>query len=89
MWLRNRAIEAGGHLRSRPMGLEGLEPPTVTKRNSNELRDGEDPRGAESGAVDTETNPIDSDLATVIDGWPSLPKPVKAGIVAMVRAAVE
>lgn len=29
----------------------------------------------------------DPDLVAVIDAWLSLPKPVKAGIVAMVRAA--
>ena len=69
------------------MGLEGLEPPNVTKRNSNELRDVEDPRGAESGAVDPEKALIDADLAAVINAWPCLPKPVKAGIVAMVHAA--
>ena len=28
----------------------------------------------------------DPDLVAVIDAWPRLPKPVKAGIVAMVRA---
>jgi hypothetical protein len=27
------------------------------------------------------------DLQAIIDAWPSLPEPVKAGIVAMVRAA--
>ena len=30
---------------------------------------------------------IDADLAALIDAWPALPEPVKAGIVAMVRAA--
>lgn len=30
---------------------------------------------------------IPQDLATVVDGWPSLPEPIRAGIVAMVRAA--
>lgn len=29
----------------------------------------------------------DSELASVIDAWPSLPEPVKAGILAMVQVA--
>lgn len=32
---------------------------------------------------------IDPDLAAVIDAWPDLPDAVRAGIVAMVRAATE
>ena len=31
----------------------------------------------------------DPDLVAVIDAWLSVPKPVKAGIVALVRAAKE
>ncbi len=32
--------------------------------------------------------PDDPDLAAVVDAWPKLPAAIKAGIVAMVRAAV-
>ena len=71
------------------MGLEGLEPVNVTKRKGNELRDVEDVSGAESGAVGAEKALIDADLAAVIDAWPNLPEAIRAGIVAMVRAAVE
>ena len=39
--------------------------------------------GAESGAPAGG----DADLAAVIDAWRMLPKPIRAGIVAMVRAA--
>jgi hypothetical protein len=39
--------------------------------------------GAESGALAT----IDPDLVFVLDAWPTLPEPIKAGILAMVRAA--
>jgi hypothetical protein len=50
--------------------------------------------GAESGAFDAPNNrhsgsrPSHSDpeLARVIDAWPTLPAPIKAGIVAMVQA---
>jgi hypothetical protein len=31
--------------------------------------------------------PTDRDLATVVDAWPELPEAIKAGIVAMVKAA--
>jgi hypothetical protein len=31
--------------------------------------------------------PIDSDLAVLVQTWPSLPAPVKAGIIAMIKAA--
>ncbi|MCZ6734540.1 MAG: hypothetical protein O7F17_03720 [Planctomycetota bacterium] len=46
-------------------------------------------RAAPSAARSVESDPIDPDLATVIDAWPSLPKPVKAGIVALVNTAIE
>jgi hypothetical protein len=41
--------------------------------------------GAASGIGNT---PIDVDLQAIIERWPDLPDAVKAGIAAMVRAAV-
>jgi hypothetical protein len=33
------------------------------------------------------TTPSDSELARIITAWPSLPKPVRAGVLAMIDAA--
>ena len=47
--------------------------------------------GAESGALGAEmpakAPPTDPDLQTIADAWPTLPAALKAGIVAMVKAA--
>jgi hypothetical protein len=48
---------------------------------------GSDQSGAESGALGTGNGPIDAELAAVIEAWPSLPDAIKAGILAMVKAA--
>ena len=42
---------------------------------------------AESGAVDAWELSNDSGLAEIVEAWQALPIPIKAGIVAMVRAA--
>jgi hypothetical protein len=44
-------------------------------------------RGAQSGAPATQTRPADPDLAALVVAWPNLPEPIKAGILAMIRAA--
>jgi hypothetical protein len=43
--------------------------------------------GAESGAPILANLSIAPELAALIDAWPSLPEPIKAGILALVRAA--
>ncbi len=43
--------------------------------------------GAESGAHDAQSGTFDPDLAAFVDAWPTLPEPLKAGILALVRAA--
>ena len=45
------------------------------------------PGGAESGALAPKTPAIDPALAALIDAWPTLPDAIRAGILAMVRAA--
>ena len=64
--------------------------PTPQDSNSNQKQDlGQAPKdGAAPGAaVVQENSPSDPDLAKVIEAWSELPEPVKAGIVAMVKAA--
>jgi hypothetical protein len=45
------------------------------------------PGGAKSGALAPENPAIDPALAALIDAWPTLPEAIRAGILAMVRAA--
>ena len=44
-------------------------------------------RAAAGAAVEPDNAPIDADLQAIIERWADLPEAVKAGIVAMVRAA--
>jgi hypothetical protein len=63
-----------------PVGLEPsqetLEKPQFSVRG-----------GAESGAVGAENVPNDPRLAAIAEAWPTLPEPIKVGILAMIRAA--
>jgi putative SOS response-associated peptidase YedK len=46
----------------------------------------QDQLGAFLGALASETVPAAPDLAAILSAWPNLPEPVKAGIMAMVKA---
>ena len=65
------------------MGPQGFEQPAETpaKRGISETG------GAKSGALSPVSTPIDPDLAAITAAWPELPAALKAGIVAMVKAA--
>ncbi|HKA55972.1 MAG TPA: hypothetical protein VKJ47_20160 [Candidatus Binatia bacterium] len=61
----------------------GIEPTANSPENSTNPAQGV----AKSGAL-TPTKPnIDPALAALIDAWPTLPEAIRAGILAMVRAA--
>jgi hypothetical protein len=45
------------------------------------------PSGAENGALGGNEDPCDPQLAMVVEAWLTLAEPIKAGIVAMIRAA--
>ncbi|WP_145059550.1 hypothetical protein [Adhaeretor mobilis] len=64
------------------MGDEGLELPP---RNPGKTTL-PDSSGAECGAPGAQSGVVDAELAELIRRWADLPKAVKAGILAMVRA---
>jgi hypothetical protein len=43
--------------------------------------------GAKSGALATQTDPIDPDLSRILAAWPLLPAPIRAAILALVGTA--
>ncbi|MCH7727784.1 MAG: hypothetical protein IH991_15080 [Planctomycetes bacterium] len=60
----------------------GLErPPQTAGETPNSVRG-----GAESGALDAQSGAFDPNLQAIIDAWQTLPKSVKADILAMVKA---
>jgi hypothetical protein len=68
--------------------IHSPDQPRPNSKPDNELRSKGESVGAEMGAVTEKPPlPIDPDLAALIDAWPTLPEVVKAGIVAMVKAA--
>ena len=60
--------------------------PPSTQLNAEENGDSKY-RAAHGAAVEHGQGPNDPDLAAVIHAWADLPEAVRAGIVAMVRAA--
>lgn len=81
------------------MGHTGFEQPPILARNSGVAESG----GSKSGNIGgrfgdsaevaepipptTPTPPDDPELATVVAAWPSLPPAIRAGVVAIVKAA--
>ena len=72
------------------MVSEAMEPggfePRAGEGNAEKTGDSDEcaaPRAAQSAA----NPPFDADLQQLIDAWPDLPEAVKAGILAMVKAA--
>jgi len=61
----------------------GLEPPPQNTRKQAVSEAG----GAKSGALSTNLIPVDSDQQRILDAWPTLPEPLRAGILAMIEAA--
>ena len=77
------------------MGLEGLEQPPKTPEETLVLDSG----GAQSGALFdisgsepppevAPSEPVDPQLAQLINAWPGLPEAIRAGIAAMVASSL-
>lgn len=60
------------------LGSEQPQEPSEKTADSEEV-------GAKSGAQCAPNGPIDTELQRIVDAWTTLPKTVKAGIVAMVK----
>ena len=61
---------------------EGFEAVSVNGNADNSLQ-----KSANQGEAESEAVWPDSDLKAVVEAWPSLPAAIKAGILALVRAA--
>jgi hypothetical protein len=71
------------------MGGKGFEPPSKPSGKSTVASKGGAECGALSGDSDPATPPPDPDLTMIVTRWPSLPKPIRAGLVALVRSALD
>jgi len=65
----------------------GFEPGDVTPYQPKDLRQTPSQRAAECAAVGDDFPPIDPELASVIEAWPTLPPAIREAILAMLRAA--
>lgn len=61
----------------------GIEPHNYSPDDSTKPISG----SAKSGALTPENAPLDPALAAIIEAWSTLPEAIRAGILAMVRAA--
>jgi hypothetical protein len=76
------------------MGAEGFEPPAFSSGNTAVADSG----GSKSGNIlagsdaatptAKPTPPPDPDLAAIVAAWPELPPAIRAGVLALVKAAI-
>lgn len=80
-WAQHTAVDA--HLPRTGIALLGFEHPSVSKQNT------QNPPGdsAPDSAFGPKTVPTDPDLSALVAAWPTIPPALRAGIVAMVKAA--
>ena len=68
-----------------PVGSVGLEP-TIGPSNVKDLQKTIDQEAGRLPDLGARFGQISPELAAVVAAWPSLPEPVKAGILAMIQA---
>jgi hypothetical protein len=83
---RGEKAEGTGLEPATPYGAPHLQDDAYPRKTRGKLGIRES-AGADAGAIETKTEHFAPDLQAVIDAWPALPEPIKAGILAMVRTA--
>jgi len=69
------------------VGVEGLEPPTLTTDSSSDLRNTPEQSGAKSGALAPESGRVPPDLAAFVKAWSALPESARAAALDLLRQA--
>ena len=67
------------------VGFEPTPDPCISK----DLQQSIDEKAGKSKVFGAKSKQIPPELASIVEAWPDLPKPVKAGILAMVKAATQ
>ena len=80
--------EAGEEIRTPDVQLGKLETHPVSAAESR-VSGGDTASPSSSSSSSTANWPLDDDLRRLIDAWPTLPEPMRAGILAMVEAAAK
>jgi hypothetical protein len=75
------------HLPDGQVPPAGIEPSDVTSSENTDLRQTPNQRAAKIAAVGDDLPPIDPELASVNEAWPTLPPAIREAILAMLRAA--
>ena len=80
---------AGGctEVRNPLAGVDGNRTDSLNHPAGNTLRDSVFGSAAECAAVGDDLPPLDPELASVIEAWPTLPQAIREAILVMLRAA--
>jgi hypothetical protein len=69
--------------KERAMGFEAMAKPPVSGGNEQVLH----ASAVKASVAVSPPMPADADLSLIVEVWPALPEPIRAGILAMVNAA--